>query len=147
MYRYAVCVRTNIKDCRLLTRRDAYLPSVLFHVCSSSLHEIKSRLPPSTTIPLSNIATMSPRNSLAIVQVVVHSGIVVPIGLYLWTKEGWRRFEWMLVSVLASIRITGSVLQLVDDAGPPNKSIVIVNGIGLSPLMGIILMLVHRLYA
>jgi hypothetical protein len=77
-----------------------------------------------------------------------HSGVVVPIGLYLWAKEGWRRFEWMFVFVLASISIIGSILQIVhDDADPSNKFIAIVNGIGLSPLLGIVLMLVHRLYA
>jgi hypothetical protein len=91
---------------------------------------------------------MSPRDSLAIAEVIIYSGIAVPIGLYLWAKEGWRRFEWMFVFLLASIRIVSSVLQLVgDETGPPDKSIAIVNGIGLSPLIGIMLMLVHRLYA
>jgi hypothetical protein len=91
---------------------------------------------------------MSPRDSLAIAEVIIYSGIAVPVGLYLWAKEGWRRFEWIFIFLLASVRITGSILQLVDDeTGLPGKSIAIVNGIGLSPLICILLMLVHRLYA
>ena len=89
---------------------------------------------------------MSPHDSLAIAELVLYGGIALPIGLFLWVKEGWRRFEWMFVFLLASVRVIGSILQLMDDeTGPPNKSISIVNGIGLSPLIGIMLMLVHRL--
>ncbi|KAF2691778.1 hypothetical protein K458DRAFT_381620 [Lentithecium fluviatile CBS 122367] len=89
---------------------------------------------------------MSPHDALAIAELVIYGGTALPIGLFLWVKEGWRRFEWMCVFLLASVRIIGSILQLKDDeTGPPNKSIAIVNGIGLSPLIGITLMLVHRL--
>jgi hypothetical protein len=89
---------------------------------------------------------MSPHDSLAVAELVLYGGIALPIGLFLWAKEGWRRFEWMFVFLLASVRVIGSILQLMDDeTGPPNKSISIVNGIGLSPLIGIMLMLVHRL--
>ena len=89
---------------------------------------------------------MSPHDSLAIAELVLYGGIALPIGLFLWAKEGWRRFELMFVFLLASVRVIGSILQLMDDeTGPPNKSIPIVNGIGLSPLIGIMLMLVHRL--
>jgi hypothetical protein len=91
---------------------------------------------------------MPPRNSLAIAEVIIYGGVTLPIGLVLWFKEGWRRFEWMFVFLFASVRPIGSILQLVDDeTGPPNRSIAIVNGIGLSPLIGIMLVLVHRLYA
>jgi hypothetical protein len=91
---------------------------------------------------------MSPHDSLAIAEVIIYGGVALPIGMFLWFKEGCRRFEWMFVFLLASIRVIGCILQLVDDeTGPPKKSIAIVNGIGLSPLIGIMLMLVHRLYA
>jgi hypothetical protein len=54
----------------------------------------------------------------------------------------------MFVFLLASVHIPGSILQLMDDeTGPPDNSIAIVNGMGLSSLIGIILMLVQRLYA
>jgi hypothetical protein len=91
---------------------------------------------------------MSPHDTLAIAELVVYGSAALPISLSLWVKEGWRRFEWMFVFLLASVRIIGSILQLKDDEiGPPNQSIAIVNGIGLSPLFGITLMLVHRLCA
>jgi hypothetical protein len=91
---------------------------------------------------------MSPHDALAIAELVIYGSVALPTSLYLWAKEGWRRFEWMFVFLLASIRIIGSILQLKDDDdGPPNKAVAVVNGIGLSPLIGISLMLVHRLYA
>jgi len=90
---------------------------------------------------------MSPHDALAIAELVIYGSVALPISLSLWVKEGWRHFEWMFVFLLASVRIIGSILQLKDDeTGPPNQSIVIVNGIGLSPLISITLMLVHRLY-
>ena len=90
---------------------------------------------------------MSPHDALAIAELVIYGSVALPISLSLWVKEGWRLFEWMFVFLLASVRIIGSILQLKDDeTGPPNQSIVIVNGIGLSPLISITLMLVHRLY-
>jgi hypothetical protein len=89
---------------------------------------------------------MSPHDALAIAELVIYGGAALPISVFLWMREGWRRFEWGFVFVLASLRIIGSILQLKDDEnGAPNMSISIVNGIGLSPLLGITLMLVHRL--
>jgi hypothetical protein len=89
---------------------------------------------------------MSPHDTLAIAELVIYGSAALPTSLFLWVKEGWRRFEWMFVFLLASVRIIGSILQLkYDETGPPNKSVAIVNGIGLSPLIGITLMLVHRL--
>jgi hypothetical protein len=91
---------------------------------------------------------MSPHNSLAIAEIIFYDGIILPISLFLWVKEGWCRFEWMFVFLLATVHTIGSILQLLkNEIGAPNKSIAIVNGIGLSPLIGIMLMLVHRLYA
>jgi hypothetical protein len=89
---------------------------------------------------------MSPHDALAIAELVVYGAAALPISVILWVREGLCRFEWAFVFVLASLRIIGSILQLKDDeTGPPNTSIAIVNGIGLSPLIGITLMLVHRL--
>jgi hypothetical protein len=91
---------------------------------------------------------MSPHDTLAIAELVIYGSAALPVSLSLWVKEGWSRFEWMFVFLLASVRIIGSILQLMDDeTGPPNQSVAIVNGIGLSPLIGITLMLVHRLCA
>jgi hypothetical protein len=89
---------------------------------------------------------MSPQDTLAIAELVIYASAALPLSLFLWAKQGWRRFEWILVFLLASIRIIGSILQLMnDEAGPPNKSVAIVNGIGLSPMISITLMLVHSL--
>jgi hypothetical protein len=91
---------------------------------------------------------MSPHDSLAVAEAIIYGGVALPISIFLKVKEGWRRCDWMFVFLLASIRIIGSILQLVEDeSGPWNESIAIVNGTGLSPLLGIMLMLVHRLYA
>ncbi|KAF2866017.1 hypothetical protein BDV95DRAFT_612251 [Massariosphaeria phaeospora] len=88
----------------------------------------------------------SSQDRLAIAEVVFWGGTALPCSLYLWVKQGWLRLEWLFVFILASLRVIGSILQLQqDDLGPPSTSIAIVNGIGLSPLFGITLMLVHRL--
>jgi hypothetical protein len=92
---------------------------------------------------------LSPHDRLAIAELILYGGTILPCSLYLWVKEGWRRLEWLFVWTLATLRIVGTIVQLQhDDSGPPSSftSIAIVNGIGLSPLLGITLMLVHRLY-
>ncbi|KAF2177014.1 hypothetical protein K469DRAFT_755370 [Zopfia rhizophila CBS 207.26] len=91
---------------------------------------------------------MLPHDRLAVAELVLYGGTALPAALWLWVREGWRRLEWLFVFTLATLRIIGSILQLKQpDNGPPSSvtSIAILNGIGLSPLLCIMLMLVHRL--
>jgi hypothetical protein len=114
----------------------------------ASARSLASEVPLPSARKLTTIATMSPHDSLAVAEAIIYGGVALPISIFLWVREEWRRCDWMFVFLLASIRIIGSILQLVEDeSGPRNKPITIVNGTGLSPLLGIMLMLVHRLYA
>lgn len=86
-------------------------------------------------------------HGLTVATLIIYIILLKPVTYCFW-KHGKHGFlGWMYVSLLCMLKIVGSAIQLSADAqGTTNTAALIINNIGLSPLLLAAAGILHELY-